>query len=628
MNKFGWMRRRQGKLFAGRPHRRSNPAEVAAILQRVLNGGLPVAPWPRHRGKTPLTRPRSLGALSLWAGALTSPLTHVFSRAAFSVLAALAVFAGFVAAPRARAQTFPTPGYFRHLASPPSGESHLSAVKALSEYAVAGKLRLSLRDAIHLTLLNNTGVAINELQVQTARYTLMNAYSPFDPVATSSFNAEHSLSPAFTQLSGAPTVSSLSQATSLGYTQTFQTGANYNAQFSANKISTNSVFNFFNPSLFSTFTLTLTQPLLRGRGLFANRAPILIAQRGLKQSQAAFQASVNTSIQQAVTAYWGVVQARETLKVLRKSLELAQATHKRNQRALQLGALAPLDIYRSESEVATRRVSVIQQEYTLKQAEDLLRQTIGADLDPYYEALDLDLTENPDPGSALESIDIETALKTALENRPEEEQQRQALVADGYSVRLAQNSLLPNLSLGGIYASNSLAGNELIQNGATLPLLSQTSFATSLGQLLDFKYPTYGFTVTLNLPVRNHAGEAALGTALVQKRHDLYATRQLDEQITLEVRNAVHQLEQAKLALAASNIELETVQKTLQAEQRRYDLGSETIFILLATQTELANAELNLLQSQVGYQLAVTAVDYATGRLPDRYQVHTLSHLP
>ena len=172
---------------------------------------------------------------SSWMRALTvisapgRPSSQV-CRAAPGVIGAMVIMLCPAALRRVQAQTFPTPGYFRHLASPPSGETHLSAVKALSEYAVAGKLRLSLRDAIRLTLLNNTGVAINGLQVQTARYTLMNAYSPFDPVATSSFNAEHSLSPAFTQLSGAPTVSSLSQATSLGYTQTFQTGANYNAR--------------------------------------------------------------------------------------------------------------------------------------------------------------------------------------------------------------------------------------------------------------------------------------------------------------------------------------------------------------------------------------------------------------
>ena len=108
----------------------------------------------------------------------------------------------------------------------------------------------------------------------------------------------------------------------------------------------------------------------------------MIAQRNVKRSLADFEASVNDSLFRAVDQYWTVIQTRENLKVLRNSLELAEAFYKQNKRMLELGALPPLDIYRSESQVATRRVNVIQSEYNLKQVEDALRRTLGADLDP------------------------------------------------------------------------------------------------------------------------------------------------------------------------------------------------------------------------------------------------------
>jgi outer membrane protein TolC len=142
-----------------------------------------------------------------------------------------------------------------------------------------------------------------------------------------------------------------------------------------------------------------------------------------------------------------------------------------------------------------------------------------------------------------------------------------------------------------------------------------------LSQLFGFGFPTYGFSLTLNLPIRNRGVQADLGTGLVARRRDLYNERLLREQITLEVANAVHQLEQAKLSLAASKESLDLAQKNLAAEQRKYELGSETIFFVLEAQTELAQAESGLLQAEIGYRLAVAAVDHSTGDLLEQYHV-------
>ena len=127
--------------------------------------------------------------------------------------------------------------------------------------------------------------------------------------------------------------------------------------------------------------------------------------------------------------------------------------------------------------------------------------------------------------------------------------------------------------------------------------------------------------MTLNLPIKNRSGQAALGNALVSRRRDLYTDRQIREQITYDVSNAVHQLEEAKISVAASKEAVDLARKTMAAEQRKYELGTGQIFLVLEAQTELAAAEQSLLQAEVGYQLSVTAVDYATGGLLEPYHV-------
>jgi outer membrane protein len=522
---------------------------------------------------------------------------------------------------RANAQTFPMPDYFGQLRSRPEVPTTVPGPEGLKDCLVDGKLRLTLDDAIRLTLMNNTEVRLDELPVENAKFAVERAFAPFDPTATSSFTTSRATSPSFTQLAGAPTLSSLSQQSDFGYSQTFETGTNFRAGFSASKSSTNSIFNFFNPSLVSSLNLSFTQPLLRGRGFFPNRAPIVIARRNLAESRATFEASVNDTIQQVVAEYWNAIQARESLAVQYKALDLAEATYKQQKRALELGAIPPLDIYRSESEVATRRVAVIQAEYNLKRADDLLRRIIGADLDNYYRALDLNLTEKPEPSGELASLDEATALKRAIARRPEFEALREALANDETSIRLAHHSLLPDLRLSGSYSSAGLGGNQFDINSTPPALISRGGFGDALGQVFGFGYPTYGFTVTLNLPIKNRAAQADLGNALVTRRRGLYLERQLHQAVTLEVANVIHQLEEAKLSLAAAGIARDLAQKTLESDQRKYDLGTETIFFVLDAQNALAQAELNYLQAEVAYDLAITAVDHATGELLERHKV-------
>ena len=494
----------------------------------------------------------------------------------------------------------------------------------LKSFVVDGKLRLSLRDAIVLTLENNSAVRIQETQVESLKFALLGAHAPFDPVLTALYNVNSSSSAPFTQLQGtgaSSTFISTTQNAQFNYTQTFETGTIVQAGLNSNNNYANSSFYLFNPYITSTLNFQFTQPLLKNGWVFANRAPLTIARRNLQQSQATFVAEVNTNVLQAVTQYWAVIEARGNLDVARSSMDAAEATYKRDKRALELGALPPLDIYRSESQVASRRVQVIQSEYTLKQAEDALRMTIGTDQDPYFQALDLELTERPEPEGDLRTIDASSALQLALTKRPEFDAAQAALANDETRIRLAHNHLLPELDLSGQYISNGLGGTQFNDAG-------RKTTSSSLNQLFGFTYPTYYAQLSLTLPIKNRAAKAEMGTALVSRRNDLYNQRQIREQVTLDVSNAVHQLEQAKLSIAAGKEALDLAQKTMAAEQRKYDLGSETIFFVLEAQTELASAQLGLLQAEVNYQLAVAGVDHATGELLEPYhlQIAELTH--
>ncbi len=495
----------------------------------------------------------------------------------------------------------------------------LPTPQGLQDHVANGKLVLSLDDSIRLALSNNTDIRIDHSQIDFALDNLGRVHAPFDPLATSSFADSRAKVPATNQNQGATITNNLSQTTAFGYSQTFQTGTNFQTTFTGSKSSTNSSRAIVNPSLFTNLQFTITQPLLRNFGLFPNRAPILIAQRNLKQARSNFTAQVNNIIFGIIGDYWSVVLARENLSVQQKSLDEAQKSYDHDKKALSLGALPPLDIYRSESQVASRRVGVIHAEYSLKQAADQFRRDIGADLDPSIRALDVELTDQPAPLGELPATDIAVALSRALANRPEFETVRQQLANDELNVRLAHNNLKPDLELSVFYQGNGVAGDQ--PNPTPPPPVLRSGLSDSLSQVFHFTYPAYGGTLSLNLPVRRHSAQANLADALVSRRQDQYLERRTTQSITLEVTNAVHSLEEAKLTMEAAKVAVDLARDSLHADERKYELGAEPVFFVLDAQTQLAQAELNLIQAQVNFQLAVVQLDHATGDLLDHHHV-------
>jgi outer membrane protein len=509
----------------------------------------------------------------------------------------------------AQSSPFPSPQWFREVALRPVPPAQISGAEHLRDFVIDGKLRLTLEQAIQVALANNTNIHIDELTYQTSAFSVLSAHSPFDPSIQGSFNAQKS-SPGVA-FSTTPQLSpgSLSQTTSATYNQLFETGTSMSVGLST----TRSSVIITPPSFFSNLNFSLSQPLLRNRGLFPNRASILIAQRNLHQSRASFEVQISQIIQNVDAQYWAVVLARETLNVDRESVKQAQASYDHDKRALELGALGPYDIFQSESQLASRKVAAIQAEYLLKQQEDSLRVLLGASLDPKVSALDLDLTEVPEPVGDLLTVDAGQVIEKAHVKRPEYDRDRDSLAVDDMNIRLAHNQMQPNLNLSGSYAGSTLP--SLDSMNPSVPL------GTALSQAFQLAGPSYGFSLSLNLPVRNRSAEASLGTSTANKTRDLYSQRSTEESIQLEARNAINQLEVAKLSLAEAKVALDLTQKNLDGEQRKYDLGSIQIFELLQVQIQLTSAKQAVVQAQVAYQLALIAVDHATGELLEKHHV-------
>src|SRR5438034_6789190 len=135
---------------------------------------------------------------------------------------------------------------FRSMLTQQVRSATLPGPQHLRDYVSEGKLRLSLNDAILLTLENNSAVKIEESQVEAAKLSVLRAYQPFDPQLQSSANVSRSSYPGFSQIQGAGTFSTLSQTGQINYSQTFTTGTNLLLGINSARNSNNSGFYFVN----------------------------------------------------------------------------------------------------------------------------------------------------------------------------------------------------------------------------------------------------------------------------------------------------------------------------------------------------------------------------------------------
>jgi len=322
----------------------------------------------------------------------------------------------------------------------------------------------------------------------------------------------------------------------------------------------------------------------------------------------------------AARQYWNAIELRDNIRVQEQNVNLARRSYDHDKQALDLGALARLDIFQSETQVAERNRDLISARYQYKAALDAMRRFIGADLTAALRETEIVLEDDPavlPPRSSI--LSFEQALAKAVQARPEVLAAQQQTSVDNLNARIARDSLLPQLDLSAQGGASGPGFNQATGSSGSLPVAGNPfpGLGGTLSQVLAFTYPSYGFGVQLNFPFRNSTGRANLSNALVSRARDQYQQRQTQQQIINDVRQAINSIELADASIQAAARARDLAQKNVSAEQQKYELGTITAFEVLDSQTRLASSESALLASYVTYQQAYIDYERATWTLLD-----------
>ena len=422
-----------------------------------------------------------------------------------------------------------------------------------------------------------------------------------------------------------------SQNTTTGnfaYTQGFQWGTNLAVGFNNTRITSNNEFNAFTPALSSNFQFKLTQHLLQGFGFAPNTRFIQIAKNNREISDVAFRLQITTTVDQIENMYWDLVYAYENVRVQKEQLAFAQKTLSDNQKQVEIGTLAPIEVVRAQSTVASNQQTLTLALTNLELQQLLMKNALSRTLvDPTLADAEVIPTSTMELPAQEPIVPTQDLVNDALSHRPELAEQRINLSNTEISNKAIRSALLPSVDLFAYYGGAGLGGNANIgyvcnQEPAFCGIPNYTapppvSYSATLNQLVNSTAPDKGIGVSLNIPLRNRAGQATQVRSEFEYRQAQLRIQQIENQVRIEVRNAQFGVQQNRASVASAQAAVDLARQSLDAEQKKYALGASTSTLVLQNQAAMTQAEVTLVSAKALYEKAEVELDRAIGLLLD-----------
>lgn len=488
-----------------------------------------------------------------------------------------------------------------------------------------------------LTSLNSTTQPQQSLSEQTAGFT----YAPgpniplFDPqlIGEAGYLRRSdtvSLTPTDTggtgTGTGAATTSTQTQALNftelnLAYMQGFSTGAQLEATVNNDSTVIYGSQSRYNPFYSPSTSVTLTQPLLRGRGRDVNLRFLRIARIDDKVSHLLFEQQVLETIYGVSRLYFDLVSLGENVLVKQESLRAASKLRQDDQNQVDLGTLAPIELTRAQALESSSQFDLVQAQGLYKQQEIILRNQLLRTASPVFQLAFTSIvpTDHILVPDQLENFDVSALVQQGLARRPDLAQAELQVQSGKISANASRNAALPQLN---VYANVETRGSSeqsfdtLGSTGTGLPTTPQN---LALGGLRVSTI--YQAGVQLTLPLRNRVAASDAARDAVQLRQVESRTEKLSAQIRQDIETSVVALQTAEAAYKAATNSRSYQQQLLDAERDKLSVGQSTDLAVLQNEAYLAQALSTEIAARSNWKKAQIELDRALGDLLEKNNI-------
>src|SRR6185436_18915128 len=331
-----------------------------------------------------------------------------------------------------------------------SGQSRLTEIAKAAAQGLALQpgetLRpISIDEAVKLGLEQNLGIQIQRYDPQIQDTAVSQARSFWSPQISATLSKQSQSQAVTNSLAGgANSITNGNLFTGASLSQTLPWGASYTANWNNQRITTNNLFTTFSPQIASNVNFQFTQPLLRNFSIDAIRQQVALTKKARDLSDIQLDAVVTSTLRNVKNAYWDLSTSINNLRAQQESLALAQQSLKDNQKRVEIGTMAPIDIVQAQAEVASNEERVIVAEAAIKRAQDNLRALI---LDPAKADFWTTSFQPTDAAPFQETaIDTDAAVRSALDHRSDLRSAKNSLERSDIDIKYLKNQILPEVN--------------------------------------------------------------------------------------------------------------------------------------------------------------------------------------
>ncbi len=584
-------------------------------------------------------------------------------------------------------------GYFPNLIGPYEA-THVAAPNFLNSVQLDnlvkdGKIYLSLSDAVLLALQNNYDIAIQRLNLDIADTDILRtkagalpqgtntalvtntlgssgsavtsgggpggssvagtgvggiavstsgagpAPENLDPTVTGTIQLQRQKSPQINTLfsGGKSFLTTNTDEYNFTYNQGFRSGTALQVGFNNQRVTSDSPFNTFSPALTTTFNAQLTQHLLQGFGWGLNGRFIVQAVNDRRIVDSIFRSQLLYTINQVEDIYWGLVSAYEDVQSKQRALDQSTSLEKDDEKQLQIGSMAPLDVVNAKSQMSSDQQGLIASQSNLEYQQLLMKQAIARNLDdprlanaPVIPTDRVSLAETPE-----EHMSADDLVREAEANSPAIEQAILNLKNDEITLKAAKNGMLPTLDAYAFYGATGLGGAQSPDcidffTGTTCPTSGPGSYptvtyGTTVAHLFNSSGPNKGVGFNLNIPIRNRPAQALQARSQIEYRQAQMRLQQLYVQIRMQVINDQYALTNDRASVTAAESNQEFNHQSLDSEVKKLHLGASTTANVLQQQRSLAAADAQLISARARYATDRASLEEALASTLDRYGI-------
>lgn len=489
-------------------------------------------------------------------------------------------------------------------------------------------IELSLDDCIVKTLKNNLGLAAEMLTPMMMDEAVALAGEKFYPSISFGYNRQNTKSASYSFLDASDVVSTRQNDNTTQVSQVLPTGGSFSLSLYNYLTNSNRRFQTINPRYGSTLRFNFSQPLLKDFGFRMSRREIIVAGFSRDISEENLNQLLEDAIYRVKSAYWLLVYSRENLGVVRQSLKLAEELQDKNRAEIEAGTLAPIELLTAEAEVKLRQAEILEAEAQVKNNEELLKTIINlsADMD---DVKNVRIIPTDTPSVAKVDVDFDAALETSIRERPDLQALRVELKSREFDLGYAKNQLLPDVRLQFSYWSPGLGGDQILyKDGNALSGIVVGTIpgnkSSALKDALNFTYKNSSIGVTVTLPVGNVLSRAYHAQAKIGLDQARLRIMNQEQQLTLELGNAVRAVETNFLRTQAYQAARELAQQKLEAEVEKLKVGMSINYLVLSFQRDLADAQTLELKALIDYKISVANLDRVMGVGRERQNVNVV----